>query len=367
MQNRYGYFQRANGVYYAVDLQTKRQTSFQTRSEAEAKRLTAAKNQAADTPQLNRAMAKVYASAASPELMERKWQVVMDAYAAKSVETTRPRVARAFRSKPFKVLARIKVNETDASAFWAVLNHKRSGNSTNHYLRRLQNFAWAMRWLFEPIIPSPEWPKVKKKRTIAILAEEHAKIIAYELNAEHRRYYEMLWETGGSQSDIANLTWERVDREEKLIIFYRDKLDEREEDGELCGLSVLVIGPRIEAILQQCPQKGSLFPALRKWNAGHRTTEFARRCRIAGVKNRQLKSYRFSWAERARSAGMSEREAMNHLGHKSKAVHRAYASKAKVVTLPLEHYEEQRTNKIIEFRKSQGHDALASEKAAAVS
>ena len=42
MQNRYGYFQRANGVYYAVDLQNKRQTSLQTRSEAEAKRLTAA-------------------------------------------------------------------------------------------------------------------------------------------------------------------------------------------------------------------------------------------------------------------------------------------------------------------------------------
>jgi hypothetical protein len=98
MQNRYGYFQRANGVYYAVDLDTKRQTSLQTRSEAEATRLIAAKNQSAEVPQLNRAMAKVYASAASPELMERKWQEVMDAYVLKSVPTTRPRVARAFRS-----------------------------------------------------------------------------------------------------------------------------------------------------------------------------------------------------------------------------------------------------------------------------
>jgi hypothetical protein len=176
MQNRYGYFQRVNGVYYALDLQTQRQTTLNTRVEDEAKRLIAAKNQAADTPQLNRAMAKVYASASSPELMERKWQAVMDAYVLKSVPTTRPRVARAFRSEPFKVLARIKVNETDATAFWAVLNHKRAGNSTNHYLRRMQNFAWGMRWLFEPVIPSPEWPKIKKKRTIAISAEEHAKI-----------------------------------------------------------------------------------------------------------------------------------------------------------------------------------------------
>jgi integrase len=216
MKNRYGYFQRANGVYYALDLVSQRQTSLKTRIEDKAKRLVAAKNQASDTPMLNRAMAKVYASASSPELMERKWQEVMDAYAAKSVETTRSRVARAFRSEPFRVIARIKVNETDASAFWAVLNHKKAGNSTNHYLRRLQNFAWGMRWLFEPIIPGPEWPKVKKKRTIAISSEEHARIIRTENNPEHRRYYQMLWETGGSQSDIANLTWERIDRQENL-------------------------------------------------------------------------------------------------------------------------------------------------------
>ncbi len=68
MQNRYGYFKRVNGVFYALDLHTQRQTSLNTRIEDEAKRLVAAKNQAADTPQLNRAMAKVYASAASPEL-----------------------------------------------------------------------------------------------------------------------------------------------------------------------------------------------------------------------------------------------------------------------------------------------------------
>ncbi len=69
--------QRVNGVYYA--LVSQRLTSLKTREEAEAKRLIAAKNRAADTPQLNRAMAKVYASAASPQLMERTWREVMDA------------------------------------------------------------------------------------------------------------------------------------------------------------------------------------------------------------------------------------------------------------------------------------------------
>jgi hypothetical protein len=62
MQNRYGYFKRSNGVYYAVDLVSKIQSSLRTDDEAEASRLIAAKNQSADTPQLNRAMAKVTGS-----------------------------------------------------------------------------------------------------------------------------------------------------------------------------------------------------------------------------------------------------------------------------------------------------------------
>ncbi len=65
MQNRYGYFKRVTGGVYALDLHTQRQTSVKTRVEDEAKRLVAAKNQAADTPQLNPGMAKVYTSASA--------------------------------------------------------------------------------------------------------------------------------------------------------------------------------------------------------------------------------------------------------------------------------------------------------------
>ena len=359
INNRYSTFVRSNGVYYALDRQTLKQTSLRTTNEAEALRLIAAKNQAVDTPQLNRSMARIYASAASPELMERTWQAVIDAYILKAVPTTRVRLERAFGSQPFKVLTRLKVNETDASAFWAVLNHRKAGNAANHFLRRLQNFAWGMRWLFEPVIPNPLWPKVKKRKTIAITAEEQAKILASEKNPERRRYYELLWETGGSQSDIAQLTWDRVDSKENTITFYRDKLDEREDGDDYHGLSKLVIGPRIRTILNECPPSGALFPGLCRGNPAHRSTEFKRRCRVAGIKNRQLKSYRYGWAQRARAAGMPEREAMNHLGHKSKAVHQAYAADAKVVTFSLEHYEEatrlkveNQKNNIIKFEKT---------------
>jgi hypothetical protein len=43
-----------------------------------------------------------------------------------------------------------------------------------------------------------------------------------------------------------------------------------------------------------------------------------------------LHSYRYAWAERAKRYGYPERFAQEALGHNSKAVHRAYARKAKV-------------------------------------
>ena len=50
---------------------------------------------------------------------------------------------------------------------------------------------------------------------------------------------------------------------------------------------------------------------------------------------------------------MPEREAMNHLGHKSRAVHWAYARDAKSVSLPLEHYEQMKDKKVIDFDSAQ--------------
>jgi integrase len=43
--------------------------------------------------------------------------------------------------------------------------------------------------------------------------------------------------------------------------------------------------------------------------------------KIQGV---TLHSYRYAWAERARTAGYPERFAQEALGHNPKAVHRAY-------------------------------------------
>ena len=46
---------------------------------------------------------------------------------------------------------------------------------------------------------------------------------------------------------------------------------------------------------------------------------------------------------------MPEREAMNHLGHESRAIHAAYAGGATVATLPLEFYEAQKLQNVLRF------------------
>ena len=52
-----------------------------------------------------------------------------------------------------------------------------------------------------------------------------------------------------------------------------------------------------------------------------------------------LHSYRYAWAERAKTVGYPERFAQEALGHNSKAVHRAYAKRALMKLPSPEDYE----------------------------
>jgi hypothetical protein len=345
MLDRYWVFPRKSGMFYFQDKITGKQQSARTKDKIVADRLLAAKNQSAEQPMLNRSMAKTYLAAKSPELMERTWADVVERYAKGGSEESQDRKRRAFRSQPFARLLKIKLIDTEADHLFAVLEHKKSGNAAHHYMRRIHNYAVQLGWLLAPVMADAAWPPVRKKHYEAISEEEHQRIVQKEQNAERRRYYEMLWETGGSQSDIANLHRNRIDTETNTIEFVRQKLEHRES----AGLTCLCIGHRLQAVLDQLPQDGFLFPKIRLELPKHRSAEFRRRCRTLKIKGRVLHSYRYAWAQRARSAGMPEREAMNHLGHKSKAVHAAYGSRATITTLPLEYYELQKTKKIIEF------------------
>ncbi len=95
------------------------------------------------------------------------------------------------------------------------------------------------------------------------------------------------------------------------------------------GVPVLVhLGSEALNLFKDLPSEGPLFPYLSRVRAGDRATEFEQRCRQLGIKGVTLHSYRYAWAERAKTAGYPERFAQEALGHNSKAVHRAYAKRA---------------------------------------
>ena len=169
----------------------------------------------------------------------------------------------------------------------------------------------------------------KDKRAITL--EEHQRIIAAEVNPERKALYQLCWHLGGSQGDIASLKGEDVDWQNNTVSFTRKKT----------GVPVIVfLGPDALNILKDLPSEGPLFPYLSTVRASDRATEFRQRCRQLGIQGVTLHSYRYAWAERARTAGYPERFAMENLGHNSKAVHYAYAKRALVKIPSLQEYEE---------------------------
>jgi integrase len=198
-----------------------------------------------------------------------------------------------------------------------------------------------MSWVACPIIPRRQWPDVKYGLKRAITLAEHQKIIAGERNPEWRAYYELCWNTGGAQTDVALLSAENIDWEMRVITFARSKTDSPVE---------LHFGEGVAALLKSLPTSGPLFPHLATMNQSDRGIAFTRRCALVGVSSVTLHCYRYSWAERAKTCGYPERFAQQALGHNSKAVHRAYASKAKVTLPSLEIYEREFAEKIVKFK-----------------
>ena len=173
-----------------------------------------------------------------------------------------------------------------------------------------------MGWLVRPIIPMKLWPKEKSAVKRAISQEEHQKILASEKDGERTLYYELLWETGASQSDAAHLDDSNIDWSERILSYARSKTK---------VVARLAIGDELELILNQLPSK------IKDNTCNARSAEFSRRKRVAGVEGVSLHSYRYAWAERKAKEGLSERYALAGLGHLSLGNHRHYWKGAEVV------------------------------------
>lgn len=328
MKNQYRLFKRNSGIFFIQNNVNGKQESLRTRDKNEAKRLFAARNEAHQQPAINLQIARAYLAATDPQIGTRTWQNVMNEAAKLKRGPTYERWNRAMSDKAFDSIQQLTILGTRPEHFLRVL--EKGTVCTNIFLRRIQNFALDMAWLPWPVLGKKQWPKIEFKEKRGITWEEHQKIVAGESNAELRDYYELLWHLGGSQTDMALLRAEDIDWEARTISYARIKTGSR---------AILHFGDSLAGILRFRPVTGCLFPQIARWKESDRGKAFIRRCRLVGVSGVSLHSYRYAWAERAKTAGYPERFAQEALGHNSVAVHRAYAKKAQVKIPSLEEYE----------------------------
>jgi integrase len=319
---------RRSEVYYCEDRTTGQQKSLRTRDEAEAERIIQAKNDAVKLPQMNLVMAKTYLSAQDPKMIIRTWADVLARFCDRNNANTRIRHERVARTKPMQFLKCKRLIETTADDFFEAL--KLGSTSTIAFLQTIHNDAIGMGWIPSPILPRKLWPKMNKKDKRAITEAEHITLMA-AVDDEWRLYFQLLWFIGAAQTDAANLTDANIDWTSRVLKYDRQKLN-----GRSLPPACLVIGKGLEVILRQLPSTGSLFPSITKMDDRSRACFMWKLCKRVGIKGVSLHSYRYSWAERAKVAGIPQRWAQAALGHNSKAVHDAYARNALVVCPPID-------------------------------
>ncbi len=326
---RYRLIYRGNrDAYYCFDTHTRKRESMGINDANEAQRLVDARNEAVRHVAMNLQIAQVYLQHSDPALATRTWQNVMDAMVPLKTGATQSRWTSAMRDRAFDLIRSRKLIETTSEQFLEVLN---AGTiSTNMFLRRLHNYATGMHWLPWPVLPKRRWPAVQHKERRAITFEEHQKIIQRERNPEIRAYYQFLWHLGGSQTDIAELTADDIDWTDRTISYRRNKTDVP---------VIITFGAEAASLLRSLPKSGPLFPRMARIKENHRAKMFIKRLKTVGITGISMHSYRYAWAERAKTVGMPERFAQQALGHSSKAFVRAYSKKAKVIVPSLEDYE----------------------------
>jgi integrase len=317
-------------MYYAVDKTTGKPTSLHTTNEDEAQQIIEAKNNSVRQPILNLQIAKAYLAGSDDGMKTRTWQNAIEALIGTKKGANKERWLRVAKDKALAPLLPKVIIETQGELLLRVLQCGKV--STNVYLRRLHNFCVDMNWLPWPLVPKRQWPAVEYKEKRAITLAEHLAIVARENNPERKAFYKLAWYLGASQSDLAFLQAEDVDWNNNVISYNRMKTG---------TVAIMRLDEDMKEILRDLPSEGPLFPYLRTVRAGDRATEFKQRCTGLGIKGVSLHSYRYSWAERAKTAGYPERYAQVNIGQNSKAVHRFYSRNALVEMPALSEYEKQ--------------------------
>ena len=125
------------------------------------------------------------------------------------------------------------------------------------------------------------------------------------MNPEPKAFYKLPRHYGASQSDLAGFNAEYVDWEQHVISFARkkDRINCHHAHGSKTW----------RRILRDLPEAARCFRTCAPCRSGDRATEFHQRCVGLGIKGVTLHSYRYAWAERAKTAGYPERYAQVNL------------------------------------------------------
>jgi integrase len=300
-------------------------------------------NESHRVPIINLNLARAYLVAHDPKMVTRTWQHVMNESATHGVLSTQETYVRHFRNKAFDSIRHRPLVQTTGEELLAVIHA--NGNCVAHYVRGLHSLAIGLGWLAWPILANRAWPKIYRQGKRAITAEEHRAIVASEKNPERRAYYELLYETGASQTDAANLTTENIDWPNRVLTYRRQKLGPTSEPARLA------IGDKLAALLKSLCAQHDLFPNIKRTSSKYRSSDFWHRCRVAGVHGVSLHSYRHAWAARARACGYPQQFAQIALGHSSRAVLEAYGRNACVILPPLDKYEKSEPTEIQESHR----------------
>lgn len=331
MKPRFRVRQRGDrdGMFYCKDSLTGERVSLETKDREEADRRVFHKNEALKNTDINHRIGMDYLSASDPQYAVRTWGFVMEDIIKGKKKATLTRYLTALKDPAYELIADKLLVKTLPCHLLEVL--RAGGTATNVFLRRFQNHAVDMDWLPKRVLAKKLFPKIKHKEMRGVTWDEHCRIIARENNPERRDFYELCHYFGGSQTDVACLHNDDIDRARRSFVYGRRK------NGKLAGTK---IGPKAWAIIERRPRSGPLFPYLCTVREADRATEFKQRCDGLGITGITLHSYRYGWAERSADAGYPERYAQRALGQNSKIVHRAYAKKAQGELPSLEDYEE---------------------------
>lgn len=356
MKNQLRIFQRNSGVFYIEDTATKKQESLRTKERGVAERILAQRREALHNPAaVNLHVARHLILASNPNFAKRTWEDIIDAIIERAAGPTRDRWLTAKKDQAFDHIRTKPLVETEAADFQQVLKfaEKAETVSTQVFLRRIHNFALKNNFLLGPVVSNAWWKPVEFKEKRAITEEEYEKIIAREQNPELRAYYEVIWRTGGAQTDVAelcaeNIDWHARDREGNpapAILFYRRKTRNR-KNAKPCRVG---IGPQLEAVLKTLPQSGPLFPWLRTLRESDRAAAFSKRLKTLGITGVSLHSFRYSVAELAKELLLPERAAQELLGHNSRAFARHYSRGAdlRIPSLEVLKAQRDRENKVV--------------------